>query len=107
MLMAKEKLPPACAFAVSVLTDYDLEPDSVPEEAVEAAQQHMATCIRCLSNPIDTMLGKKRKAPRHEVSDSSAQADAQTSSDDFDTWMPVVQQKVQASQSSLVRATPL
>jgi hypothetical protein len=107
--MAKEKLPPACAFAVSVLTDYDLEPDSVPEEAVEAAQQHMATCIRCLSNPIDTMPGKKRKAPRHEVSDSSAQADVQTSSDDFDTSprMPVVQQKVQASQRSLVPAAPV
>jgi hypothetical protein len=102
--MAKEKLPPACAFAVSVLTDYDLEPDAVPEEAVEAAQQHMATCIRCLSNPIDTIPGKKRKAPRLELSDSSTQADAQTSSDDLDTSprMPVVQQKVQTSQRSLV-----
>src|SRR5207253_8721611 len=102
MLMAKEKLPPACAFAISVLADYDLEPESVPEEAVEAAQQQMGTCIRCLSNPTDTKPGKKRKAPRLEGTDSSAQADAQTSSDVFDTSasMPVAQQEVQAPQLS-------
>ncbi len=47
-----EQLPPACAFAVSVLEERDLDPDSVPEEAVEAAQHHMATCPRCLSAPI-------------------------------------------------------
>ena len=75
--MAKGKMPPACAFAVSVLADYDLDPDSVPEEAVEAAQQHMATCIRCLSNPRDTTPGKKRKVYQAEASDNSAQEDAQ------------------------------
>jgi len=102
--MAKEKMPPACAFAVSVLADYDLDPDAVPEEAVEAAQQHMATCIRCLSNPRETTPGKKRKVYQAEVSDNSAQEDAQASLDDFDTSprMAAVQQQAQAAQRSLV-----
>jgi lysophospholipase L1-like esterase len=48
MLMATDELlPPACAFAVSVLAEYDQDPDAVPEEAVEAARQHMASCPRC------------------------------------------------------------
>src|SRR6266567_1170508 len=104
MLMAKGKMPPACAFAVSVLADYDLDPDSVPEEAVEAAQQHMATCIRCLSNPRDTTPGKKRKVYQAEASDNSAQEDAQASLDDFDTSprIAAVQQQAQALQRSLV-----
>jgi hypothetical protein len=62
--MAKEKLPPACAFAVSVLTEYNLNPDDVPEEAVEAAEQHVTTCVRCLSNTsidITALTGKKKK----------------------------------------------
>src|SRR5712672_1373818 len=43
MLMAiDEQLPPACAFAVSVLEERNLNPDSVPEEAVEAAQSQLA-----------------------------------------------------------------
>ncbi len=49
--MATEKqLPPACAFAISVLNEYQTAPDDVPEEAVEAARQHISTCIRCLSD---------------------------------------------------------
>ena len=36
-MVIDEQLPPACAFAVSVLQERDLDPDSVPEEAVEAA----------------------------------------------------------------------
>ncbi|HCI81080.1 MAG TPA: hypothetical protein DHW02_15485, partial [Ktedonobacter sp.] len=43
-----ERLPPACAFAVSVLTEYNVDPEAVPEEAVEAAQHHMQTCQRCI-----------------------------------------------------------
>lgn len=43
-----ERLPPACAFAVSVLTEYNVDPDAVPEEAVEAAQHHLNTCQRCI-----------------------------------------------------------
>ncbi len=48
-MITEERLPPACAFAVSVLAERDTDPDAVPEEAVEAAQQHMAMCARCLS----------------------------------------------------------
>lgn len=43
----EEKLPPACAFAISVLAEYKNDPDTVPEEAIEAAQEHTATCPRC------------------------------------------------------------
>jgi hypothetical protein len=43
----EEKLPPAGAFAVSVLAEYKHDPDTVPEEAIEAAQEHVATCPRC------------------------------------------------------------
>ncbi len=46
-----QHLPPACAFAISVLVERDMDPDAVPEEAVEAAQHHLVTCVRCLSSP--------------------------------------------------------
>jgi hypothetical protein len=59
-----ELLPPACAFALSVLADRDLDPDSVPEEAVEAAEQHIATCVRCLSSPATTSSARKKKKAR-------------------------------------------
>src|SRR6266446_8970511 len=73
MLMANEKLPPACAFAVSVLAEYDLDPDAVPEEAVEAAQQHVTTCVRCLSNvTIDITAGKKKKVQELDYSEAQA-----------------------------------
>src|SRR5215831_5136536 len=80
--MAKEKLPPACAFAVSVLTEYSLNPEEVPEEAVEAAEQHVTTCVRCLSNTsIDTttLAGKKKKARQAVESEDASKADGQTS----------------------------
>src|SRR5712672_3141409 len=65
MLMAiDEQLPPACAFAVSVLEERDLDPDSVPEEAVEAAQLHMATCPRCLNAVAIPTRRKKKKTRR-------------------------------------------
>jgi ABC-type branched-subunit amino acid transport system substrate-binding protein len=81
MLMAiDEQLPPACAFAVSVLEERDLDPDSVPEEAVEAAQHHMATCPRCLNAAAIATRRKKKKVrraaepdyPRDQVQDSIA-----------------------------------
>ena len=63
--MATDKLlPAACAFAVSVLTEYDQDPDGVPEEAVEAAQQHMSTCIRCLSSTTGSTTPRKKKKAR-------------------------------------------
>ena len=59
-----EQLPPACAFAVSVLEERDLDPDSVPEEAVEAAQHHMATCPRCLKAVAIPARRQKKKTRR-------------------------------------------
>src|SRR5690348_9803776 len=47
----EERLPPACAFAFSVLAERDVDPEAVPEEAVEAALQHIATCPRCKESP--------------------------------------------------------
>ncbi len=66
-MATEERLPPACAFAISVLAEYDLEPDAVPEEAVEAAQQHMATCERCTKAarvPARSAPRKKKKVRR-------------------------------------------
>jgi hypothetical protein len=63
-MASDEQLPPACAFAVSVLVERDLDPDSVPEEAVEAAQQHLATCVRCLSSPPAISPPRKKKKRR-------------------------------------------
>ncbi|HEV2474447.1 MAG TPA: hypothetical protein VGS41_17350, partial [Chthonomonadales bacterium] len=59
-----EQLPPACAFAVSVLVERDMDPDAVPEEAVEAAQLHLATCVRCLSSPPAISPPRKKKKRR-------------------------------------------
>src|SRR5690242_6481661 len=84
-LMAQNDLfPPPCAFAISVLAERDLDPDSVPEEAVEAAQQHMATCPRCLSEPLispaaSTIQRKKKKVRRVAESDSLFERAGQTS----------------------------
>lgn len=60
----EERLPPACAFAVSVLQEHGLDPDAVPEEALEAAQQHLTTCIRCLSSPPVIAPPRKKKRVR-------------------------------------------
>ncbi|HLH60389.1 MAG TPA: hypothetical protein VKV20_01795 [Ktedonobacteraceae bacterium] len=59
-----EQLPPACAFAISVLEERDLDPDAVPEEAVEAAQHHMATCPRCLNAATTVPAPRKKKKAR-------------------------------------------
>src|SRR5581483_4150559 len=68
MLMAIDQhLPPACAFAVSVLVERDMDPDAVPEEAVEAAQHHLVTCARCLSSPPAISPPRKKKRPRRAL----------------------------------------
>ncbi|HEU0003254.1 MAG TPA: hypothetical protein VFQ36_20250 [Ktedonobacteraceae bacterium] len=59
-----QHLPPACAFAVSVLVERDMDPDAVPEEAVEAAQHHLVTCARCLSSPPVISPPRKKKRSR-------------------------------------------
>ncbi|GAC1393367.1 MAG: hypothetical protein NVSMB38_21080 [Ktedonobacteraceae bacterium] len=63
-MITEERLPPACAFAVSVLAERDTDPDAVPEEAVEAAQLHMATCTRCLNAQAGTSTARKKKKTR-------------------------------------------
>lgn len=69
------RLPPACAFAISVLAERDQDPEAVPEEAVEAAVQHMATCVRCLNTPTSTSASvrKKKKVRRVSETDTSSQ----------------------------------
>src|ERR1700674_795111 len=68
MLMAIDQhLPPACAFAISVLVERDMDPDAVPEEAVEAAQHHLVTCVRCLSSPPVISPPRKKKRPRRAL----------------------------------------
>ncbi len=80
-------LPPACAFAISVLAERDADPDSVPEEAVEAAQQHMASCARCLSAPLispgaSTLQRKKKKVRRAAGLDTPFETSIRTSHDE-------------------------
>lgn len=70
-----QHLPPACAFAVSVLAERETDPDAVPEEAVEAAQYHLATCVRCLSTPpVISPQRKRKKAPSRNISEQPWQA---------------------------------
>lgn len=66
----EERLPPACAFAISVLQEREVDPEGVPEEAVEAAQQHLATCIRCLSSPPMIAPPRKKRRVRRPVEES-------------------------------------
>ncbi|MBX5449283.1 ABC transporter substrate-binding protein [Thermogemmatispora sp.] len=71
-----ELLPPACAFAVSVLAEYEQDPEAVPEEAVEAARQHMASCPRCKeASAASATKRKKKKVRRASPSESSAPAE--------------------------------
>ncbi len=73
----EDRLPPACAFAVSVLQEYELDPESVPEEAVEAAQQHLSTCIRCLSSPPTIASPRKKRKVRRVAEPEYAQTATQ------------------------------
>ncbi len=80
----EERLPPACAFAISVLTERNQDPDAVPEEAVEAAEQHIVTCARCVASQVSqemtdrtVPLNKKKKLRRVSESSNDAEPAAQ------------------------------
>ncbi len=81
----EERLPPACAFAVSVLQEHELDPEAVPEEALEAAQKHLTTCIRCLSSPpvITPAVAapRKRKRVRRPLDEAATLSPSTRSSD--------------------------
>ena len=98
-----ELLPPACAFAISVLAERDQDPDAVPEEAVEAAQQHMATCPRCLSNPPLGTPRKKKKVRRVAESELSSQTLVPGSLDEpgLSRTVQVIEPVIQTPQQSL------
>lgn len=98
-----ELLPPACAFAISVLAERDQDPDAVPEEAVEAAQQHMATCRRCLSNPPLGIPRKKKKVRRVAKSDSPSQTLVPSPLDEAAVFrtVQVIEPVIQTPQQSL------
>lgn len=72
----EEQLPPACAFAISVLQEREVDPDGVPEEAVEAAQLHLTTCIRCLSSPPMIAAPRKKKRVRRRVEELDYSSDS-------------------------------
>jgi hypothetical protein len=76
-----QHLPPACAFAISVLVERDMDPDAVPEEAVEAAQHHLVTCVRCLSSPPVISPPRKKKRPRRALEPAASY--------DTDTLVPL------------------
>jgi hypothetical protein len=80
-MATEERLPPACAFAISVLAEHNQDPYMVPEEAVEAAQQHMVTCARCVASqrpqrPVgnSTLRKKKRLRPMADNGDGAQSA---------------------------------
>lgn len=106
-----EQLPPACAFAVSVLKERDLDPDSVPEEAVEAAQHHMATCPQCLNAAASSTPRKKKKTrrvaerdkPGVQVQDSRTTADVAPPSHDNLTSAYSKSQDAEQSQAPLAQ----
>ncbi len=114
--MMDAPLPPACAFAISVLAERDLDPEAVPEEAVEAAQQHMATCVRCLSSPpMVAPPRKKKKVRRVAETDYASQALSQTLLDEamplpgvqsVQEVMPSAQEVVPAVQPPQAKSPP-
>ena len=101
-----ELLPPACAFALSVLADRDIDPDSVPEEAVEAAEQHIATCVRCLSSPTITSSARKKKKVRR-VAESDFYQSAAPQTLVKEPAAPVMIQSVAASPTRQALSVPL
>jgi hypothetical protein len=81
-MATEERLPPACAFALSVLAEYEQDPEAVPEEALEAAHQHRASCIRCISDtapisPAGSTTPRKKKKVRR-VAETPANYDSFT-----------------------------
>jgi len=74
-MATEERLPPACAFAVSVLAERNQDPDAVPEEAVEAAQQHIASCPRCIqaaTSPEATPRPRRKRKTRRVAEATSS-----------------------------------
>ncbi len=73
-MATEERLPPACAFAVSVLAERNQDPDAVPEEAVEAAQQHIASCPRCIqaAAPQEATPRPRRKRKTRRVAEATS-----------------------------------
>ena len=92
-----QHLPPACAFAVSVLVERDMDPDAVPEEAVEAAQHHLVTCVRCLSSPPVISPPRKKKRPRRVLEPDISS----------ETYTPVPIETVSSSSAQPAAFTPL
>lgn len=82
----EEQLPPACAFAISVLAEHDKDPDAVPEEAIEAAQQHIVTCPRCKQafhpSPTATEARKKKRSRKAASSSNGSQPTSQAALQD-------------------------
>jgi hypothetical protein len=111
----EERLPPACAFAISVLAEYEQDPEAVPDEAVEAAQQHMATCARCQNasnaqtSPAASPAPRKKKRTRRPAeSNGTGQAAVQTlldeslpPSEDRETKTITAAPQIPSSQTSL------
>ncbi|MBO0783093.1 MAG: hypothetical protein J2P37_30120, partial [Ktedonobacteraceae bacterium] len=65
----EEQLSPTCTFALSVLMEHAQDANAVPEEALEAARQHIATCEHCAQAAQSVEVAsdaprKKRKARR-------------------------------------------
>lgn len=105
-MATEERLPPACAFAVSVLAERDLDPDAVPEEAIEAAQHHMATCARCIAANIAPASPRKKKKARRTLDIEQAQSTALQALLD-ETKPLVVKQDIGHPQEQNVAAAPL
>ncbi len=110
-MTTEEKLPLACAFAVSVLKERDLDPDAVPEEAIEAAQYHMATCTYCTSAsaaPDISAPRKKRKTRRAAKLEHENQTNQQTllnETDQFFTGSEEATQQTTPSQAKTLVLT--
>ncbi|HEY4036831.1 MAG TPA: hypothetical protein VGL94_22975 [Ktedonobacteraceae bacterium] len=94
----EEKLPPACAFAISVLAEYKHDPDTVPEEAIEAAQEHVAICPRCKetshtpTTATTTMPPKKKRSQKTASSSNGNQSTLPTAFQDASSLSDIVKQ---------------
>jgi len=98
------QLPPACAFAISVLAEHDKDPNAVPEEAIEAAQQHIITCPRCKEafhpSPTATEPRKKKRSRKAASSSNGSQPISQAALQDSPQELSVVPIKTAGSASN-------
>ena len=104
----EERLPPACAFAISVLTERNQDPDAVPEEAVEAAEQHIVTCARCVASQVSqdlndrtVPLNKKKKLRRLPESSNDTDSTAQLLLKERPTAASTINQREISAENSL------